>query len=131
THKCAQTRQEAGRPERPPGGAEHLTKADLRHEAVVRAETVAEILVLREPVRVRPVVAPLYERPVPAERLSGPLVREVGPLRRPRVAQQKLAIDRVATGGPPFEVWTGNAIAAVAIVILAFRQHRPHEREPD
>src|SRR5204863_8747566 len=68
--------EEPGRAERVSGLAVVLAEPDLRDEAVVRAESRAEVLVLGEPVQAARAVGVPDVRGVRVELLSGPLARE-------------------------------------------------------
>jgi hypothetical protein len=81
---------EPGRTERPAATAGSLAIAHLRHEAGIRAKAVAEILVECEGVEVRRIVLPQQARGVRGERLTGPLVRQIRPVRRAGLAVQRL-----------------------------------------
>src|SRR5206468_11176414 len=125
------SREKAGRPDRPPHVPVPFPIPDLRHEAVVRAEAVSEILVGREPVDVRAAVVPIQLDAVTRERLAGPLLREIGAYWRSRAAVQELTGNRVAARRAPLKVGTGDAVVPVAVVRLAIGDERAHERQAE
>ena len=102
---------------RVPGDAYRMQIAvpDLRHEAVVGAEAVAEILVLEHPVVTGTGVAPVGVGAVPVERAAVPFLGEVRAVRRSREAQQQLAAEVLAFLGTPLKVGAEDAVEAAAL----------------
>ena len=120
----ALAREKILRMDGPAGKAEQFPDADLRNEPGVGAKPVREILVQREPVEVRRIVAPVRHQRVTREPLPVPLVSHVGPVRRAALAEQQLSGDCVVARWPPLKVRPGDAVVAVAAMGFAIGHER-------
>ena len=103
------------RAERPAGLAVRLPDPDLRHEAVVRPEPVAVIVVLREEVERPRRVLPPDQAGVARHSLAGPLVGEIRALRGLRAREEELPGDRVLVRQAPAEVGPEDAVVSAAV----------------
>src|SRR4029077_8148571 len=106
-----------------------LVVADLRNEAGVRAKTAADVGVLRVPVEMPRIVIPVRLERAAGQRLTVPLVSEIGTVRRLRIAVQPLAGHDVARRRTPLKVWPVHAVAGVAVARFAIGAHRADKRQ--
>src|SRR5205807_3479007 len=87
-----------------------LAKSDLRYEAAVGAEAVAEIALLDHPVVMTRRPRPPHVAGVAVERLSVPFIREVGPIGSFRIAEEKLPGHGVLVIRTPLKIRAEDAI---------------------
>src|SRR6185369_4620072 len=96
--------------------------SDLRNEAFVGAEVLAQILALDEHVGAGGVMRPAREERPVFERLAIPFAGEIGPIGRVAVAPQRLSRDHFGRHGPPLEIGTIDGVVPAAFDLAPGRQ---------